>query len=222
MCRYSGIFREAKLTLLVAGAGKTKLSSKVVDSLLAQLGSEDGNMALAYFYCDRNRADHRDPVAVLRSLVRQISAPRDESAIISSVERAYRERKRFGFAKDQLTIEECQSLLHGLVESYSQSIFVIDGLDECERQMRQLLMDVLDAILAKSSHSVKIFIASRKDQDIKDHYRTGLEVTADDNQADIEKFVIDKMEQSDFCRKKMSAHVRQEVLRTFHDKSQGM
>jgi Cdc6-like AAA superfamily ATPase len=208
--------------LAIAGAGKTKLSSKVVDSLLDELGKGVENMALGYFYCDRNRDDHRDPVAVLRSIVRQISAPRDESTIIACVEHAYMERKRSGFAKGRLTSEECQDLLLDLVDSYSQTTVVIDGLDECEPQMRHILMDVLDTMLARSSRRLKIFIASRKDQDLKDRYLAGLEVTANDNQADIEKFVLDQMERSDFFKKKLSTHVRQEVLRTFHDKSQGM
>lgn len=190
--------------------------------MLREPEGDDDNKAQAYFYCDRNRADHRDPVAILRSLVRQMSAPRDESTIISCVEQKYEERKRSGFATDKLTSEECQDLLLELVNNYSQTIFVIDGLDECKQQVRYVLMDVLDRLLSKSPRLVKIYIASRRDQDLKDRYQTGLEVTANDNQADIEKYVLHKMEQSNFCRKKMTSQVRKQVLRTFNEKSQGM
>ncbi|OAR05768.1 hypothetical protein LLEC1_02434 [Akanthomyces lecanii] len=209
----------------IPGAGKTKLSSKVIDDILGQ--SEDpqfSNNAFAFFYCDRNRTDHRDPVVVLRSLVRQLSSPKDESSIIPYIEAKYTERKRSGFSRDRLTTEECHSLLLQLTRDHSQSTIVIDGLDECDRDTRYVLMDTLDDIVAKATQTIKIYIASRQDQDLRDRYQTRghLEVTANDNQSDIEKFVLKKMEQSEFCRTKLTKKIREDVLRTFQEKSQGM
>ncbi|KAF7562204.1 hypothetical protein G7046_g1935 [Stylonectria norvegica] len=208
----------------IPGAGKTKLSSKVIDDILARTTDASIQEAFAYFYCDRNRTDHRDPVVVLRSLVRQFSASRDELTIIPYVEEKYIERKRTGFARDQLTSEECQELLLRLTNDYLRCTIVIDGLDECDRETRCVLMDVLDLVVSKSSQPVKTYIASRQDQDLRLRYQGGnnLEVTANNNQADIEKYVLKKLQQSSFCRDKMTYQVRQEVLRTFDDKSQGM
>lgn len=156
--------------------------------------------------------------------MRQLSAPRDESSIIPYIEAQYTERQRSGFSRDRLTSEECHDLLIQLTRDYSQSNVVIDGLDECDRDTRYVLMDTLDDIVTKATRPVKIYIASRQDQDLRDRYQTRghLEVTANDNQSDIEKFVLNKMEQSEFCRTKMTSKIRQEVLRTFFDKSQGM
>ncbi|OAA82015.1 Ankyrin repeat-containing domain protein [Akanthomyces lecanii RCEF 1005] len=209
----------------IPGAGKTKLSSKVIDDILGQSdGLKSSNNAFAYFYCDRNRTDHRDPVVVLRSLVRQLSSPKDESSIIPYIEAKYTDRKRSGFSRDRLTTEECHSLLLQLTRDHSQTTIAIDGLDECDRDTRYVLMDTLDDIVAKATQTVKIYIASRQDQDLRDRYQTRghLEVTANDNQSDIEKFVLKKMEQSEFCRTKLTKKVRQDVLRTFQEKSQGM
>lgn len=110
------------------------------------------------------------------------------------------------------------------MEGYDQSTLVIDGLDECDRETRCSLMDILDELVKKAPRPVKVYIASRTDQDLRDRYQAGtcLEVTANDNQADIEKYVLHRMEQSEFCRKRMSKKVRQEVLSTFRKKSLGM
>ncbi|KAJ4856183.1 ankyrin repeat domain-containing protein [Trichoderma breve] len=209
----------------IPGAGKTKLSSKVVDDLLQVVeGGDAGDMGFAYFYCDRNRADHQDPVAILRSLIRQLCAPCDTSSIDACAEHKYMVRKRKGFARDRLSGEECHELLLQLVGVQSGTYLVIDGLDECDRETRHVLMNILDDLIDKSGHPVKIYIASRTDQDLRSRYQGGthLEVTANDNQADIETFVIEKMKQSDFCNTKMTSTVREQILTTFHDKSQGM
>ncbi|KAH8737409.1 hypothetical protein BGZ61DRAFT_15456 [Ilyonectria robusta] len=208
----------------IPGAGKTKLSSKVIDDILLLTANEDTNEAFAYFYCDRNRTDHRDPVMVLRSLVRQLSTSRDESTVMTYVEAKYTKRKRSGFSRDQLTSEECEELLLQLTRDYARCTIAIDGLDECDRDTRTVLMDTLDLIVEKSSRPLKIYIASRRDQDLRERYeiRDHLEVTANDNQSDIEKFVLNKLDQSPFCRTKMTDQVRKQILQTFHSKSQGM
>ncbi|KAG4264834.1 hypothetical protein FPRO03_00118 [Fusarium proliferatum] len=223
-------WRESKQSALlwlngIPGAGKTKLSSRVIDDLLTTLPCEPGdNIGLAYFYCDRNRADHNEPVAIMRSLVRQLCVPRDHPSIESCVEDQYLKRKVKGFSSDRLVAEDCKQLLLQLVAGYHCVYIVVDGLDECDRGTRHILMDLLDEMIEKFEQSVKIYIASRTDQDLRNRYHNGtyLEVTANDNQADIEKYILKKMEQSNFCQKRLYPKLRRKILRTFQEKSQGM
>ncbi|CAJ0545119.1 Ff.00g085920.m01.CDS01 [Fusarium sp. VM40] len=218
-----------KSTLLwlngIPGAGKTKLSSRVVDDLLATLPSGiRGNTALAYFYCDRNRADHNEPVAIMRSLVRQLCAPWDNASIESCVEEQYFSKRSRGFASDRLVVEECKQLLTQLLARFRTVYIVVDGLDECNRDTRHILMDFLEELIEEFEHSVKVYIASRTDLDLRKQYheKSHLEVTANDNQADIEKFVLHKMEESKFFQNRLSPNLRAKILQTFHEKSQGM
>ncbi|KAF5713143.1 ankyrin repeat-containing protein [Fusarium globosum] len=223
-------WRESKQSALlwlngIPGAGKTKLSSRVIDDLLTTLPCEPGdNIGFAYFYCDRNRADHNEPVAIMRSLVRQLCVPRDHPSIESCVEDQYLKRKVKGFSSDRLVAEDCKQLLLQLVAGYHCVYIVVDGLDECDRGTRHILMDLLDEMVEKFEQSVKIYIASRTDQDLRNRYHNGtyLEVTANDNQADIEKYILKKMEQSNFCQKRLYPKLRRKILRTFQEKSQGM
>lgn len=69
---------EVFLTDPTAGCGKTKLVSTVIDDLLQKVPEDE---ALAYFYCDRDQPDHREPASVLRSFLRQLSVPRNNDAI---------------------------------------------------------------------------------------------------------------------------------------------
>ncbi|KAF9760747.1 hypothetical protein IL306_004140 [Fusarium sp. DS 682] len=221
--------QSAKSTLLwlngIPGAGKTKLSTRVVDDLLALLHSQPHQgIGFANFYCDHNRADRNDPVAIIRSLVRQLCCPRGSTSIDTCVEDQYLSRKAKGFASGRLTAEECRDLLFRLLAGYQNVYIVVDGLDECDRASRHILMDLLEEMLEKFDQSIKVYIASRKATDLTKRYQKGdhLEVSANDNQADIERFVLDKMNQSEFCRTNLSPKLRDQILRTFHDKSQGM
>jgi ankyrin repeat domain-containing protein 50 len=208
----------------LAGAGKTKLSTTVVDDRLRFVKENKSNEAVAYFYCDRNRRDRQNPLNVLRSFVRQLSISRDGERLVSFVYDAYLRHRRDGFAEDDIRYEESTSLLLRLLESSSQTTLVLDGLDECDTDTRSSLIEALDKLIEKSSKLVKIFIASRNDKDLTNRYEGGhnLEIQASDNQQDIELFVEFKMRESTWCRDYMPEEVRQEVLRTFRKKSQGM
>jgi len=64
-------------------------------------------------------------------------------------------------------------------------------LDECQRKTRLDLLDGLDKIIQDAEHVVKIFVSSRRDSDIRDHFQKTprLEIAAADNSEDIENFV---------------------------------
>jgi ankyrin repeat protein len=115
-------------------------------------------------------------------------------------------------------------LLLQLVSSQQETYIAVDGLDECDRDTRHILMATLDDLVKRSPQSVKIYIASRTDQDLRERYQSerALEITANDNRNDIETFVIEQMKNSEFCSKKMLPEVRKKVLAAFREKSQGM
>ncbi|KAI1080621.1 hypothetical protein F5B20DRAFT_105467 [Whalleya microplaca] len=207
----------------IPGAGKTKLSTKVVDATQSSTHSSLDSEAVAYFYCDKNRADHQDPESIMASLVRQLSVRYDGSAVLDFIRERYKAETSAG-AAGRLTIEDCNELLVKLTETYRKVFFVIDGLDECNIHTRRSLMDALDNIRCVSMSIIKVYIASRDDKDIKTRYEqiTHHFVSATDNQKDIEKFVVSKMEDNDWCRNNMTQSLRDEITTVFREKSKGI
>lgn len=189
------------------------------------LGNVRNDESLAYFYCDRNQSDRRNPVSVLRSFVRQLSASDSQDAIQPSLVRLYTEKEKKGFASNEISIEESEKIILELVNIYPQTTLVLDALDECDRRTRGRLIKVLDGLLEQSSKPIKIFISSRPDQDIKDRFDGGpnVGIKATDNQGDISTFVDDKIEKSPKkWQNKISADLRQDIRKTLVEKSNGM
>ncbi|RYP56614.1 hypothetical protein DL771_011735 [Monosporascus sp. 5C6A] len=209
--------------LPAAGAGKTILSSKVVDCLEHHFKWRC-DIGLAYFFCDQNRRSHQDPLSVLCSLVRQLSVTRDHKNIMTCTEEIYSKKQMAGFASNRLKWDECLSLLIQLTNTYEETCIVIDGLDECDKDTRYKLFDIIQQLTRQSSGMVKLFVASRDDEDIKHQYMNGrdLLISSTDNQADIAKFVTSKIEENRWCKQNLSRGVRNEILTAFSEKSQGM
>ncbi|KAH9889111.1 hypothetical protein F4778DRAFT_753995 [Xylariomycetidae sp. FL2044] len=204
----------------IPGAGKTKLSSRVINTAISSQGEASG---IAYFYCNKNRHEHRDPRSILASLVRQLAFDPRQLAVADLARREYDSEKKRGFA-GQLTIPRCTKLLTDLSGLYADVYLLIDGLDETDESTRRELMEALDKVITGSKSVVKVYIASRDDRDIKEMYgeRNHLRISATDNQEDIERFVVDKMERSAWCRENMTTELRAEVIGVFRTKSQGM
>ncbi len=161
---------------------------------------------------------------MLRSFVKQLSISRDERAIQDALVEIYKKKQRTGFASAQLTYEEAESLLPNLMQAYSRTTLVLDALDECHEGSRIALIDTFGRLL-KVSPWLKILISSRRDHDIKlqleKEANVGIEAT--DNHDDISKFVLASIDEDHQRRRKpLPDELRQQIVQTLLDKSQGM
>lgn len=195
-----------------------------MDDLQLALTSQPSDEALAYFYCDRNQEDRRDPVLILRSFVRQLSVCRRQNAIQTLIVAEYEQRRQRGFSSGKLTIRECAKLVLDYVDIYPQTTLVLDALDECNPRTRIQLIEVFDSLLTQSSKPVKIFISSRLDKDIKSRFQCGpnVGIQATDNHHDIAKFVRSKIENNLIWFNNFSPTLRDDVVQTLLSKSKGM
>lgn len=182
------------------------------------------NEALAYFYCDRNQSDRREPALILSSFVRQLSTSQSCDEIPSPIVKLYDQKRKAGFASEKLKLKESQALLADLFQIYSQITLVVDALDECDPKTRLDFIDILDMLIAASSNPVKILISSRGDRDIKHRLENGpnLEIR-DDNQDDIAMFVKHEITASEnFWRGEISFELKEMICETLVEKSKGM
>ncbi|KAJ5857483.1 hypothetical protein N7455_008377 [Penicillium solitum] len=206
----------------IPGAGKTKLTSRVIDHVTDHWSDN----AIAYFYCNRYEASRRKPTHILQSFVKQLSKSPSDGAIQQALVDAYKENQRKGAASIKPGLEESESLVLALTKAYSETILILDALDETDVEDREDLMDTIDRLVSQSAN-LKVLISSRRDNDIKRRLKlkANLSVEATDNRDDISKFVREKIEDAQQGRhrnKPISEGLRDEIVRTLLEKSEGM
>ncbi|EHK24791.1 uncharacterized protein TRIVIDRAFT_220231 [Trichoderma virens Gv29-8] len=211
------------------GMGKSFLASTVIDQFrvddaISHAPNRKNNQGFAYFYCERGSADLREPISVLRSYVRQLSmVPCYPNLMQKKLIGLYQESRKQGV---KLGIKVCKEQLFESVNLYPKTILVLDGLDECNPDTRGELIEILAELTMLAKNSVKLFISSRKEQDIAKQLPSDvtLEVDAHDNEEDIETFVESRIEKIKRTWKWTSVprDLENEIRRTVCEKSEGM
>ncbi|OCL01702.1 hypothetical protein AOQ84DRAFT_306174, partial [Glonium stellatum] len=203
------------------GAGKTYLTSTVIDDISKILQSGPNHEGFAFFYCNRNESQRRDPLSVLRSFVRQLSnKANDENSVQNDLYSLY---KKLQSKATELTLTRCKELISCFVNLYPKTTLVLDALDECDRSNRNFLVQIFEDLLSNAERPVKIFISSRPDGDIRERFKTraNIEIQATDNQEDIATFV--KSEIINHQRwSRISPKLQIKIVETLLMRSQGM
>jgi Cdc6-like AAA superfamily ATPase len=135
------------------GAGKTILSSAVVDELAARFPSTSG-VAVAYIYGNYNRRHEQTPIQLVSSLLKQLVL--QLPSIPEQIRDLYDQHYQHGSRPQLLTL--IQYLEHIIVE-HTRVFFVIDALDE----LPQDAMDVCIPELLRLTRmtSLRIFATAR-------------------------------------------------------------
>ena len=168
---------------------------QVIKALL----STNPNEVLCFFYCKRDgEASRRLPLTVLQAIIRQLSLYQP-GGLPNQIFNRYRGDQENGFPagiSGALQWEECRVLLLSLLNMYPQTTIIIDALDELdldyEPKHRHLLLELLNDVVLECESLVKIFVASRDDQDIVMELKRvpNLFIKATDNLKDIERYII--------------------------------
>ncbi|GAW15650.1 hypothetical protein ANO14919_050690 [Xylariales sp. No.14919] len=200
------------------GAGKTFLASKVIDHRQALLESSPNQEGFAFFYCDRNEEQRRKPLSILQSYVRQLS--KNPECIRKQLEDLCRSAR--ANASD-LGFDNCRQQLLKSVNLYTQTTLVLDALDECEAESRKLALEVIEYLTSKSRNTLKVFISSRPDRDIRDRFlnKPNIEIEATDNDEDIKIFVGEEIAKHGNWND-MRPGLKDKIVNTLQTKSRGM
>ncbi|CAG7932985.1 unnamed protein product [Penicillium olsonii] len=203
------------------GAGKTYLTSRVIDHVQDLLESSSDHAGFAYFYCNRNEENRRDPLCIPQSYVRQLSTPVGDTRHIrkglkSVSDQARRQGSHLGF-------EDCKTQLSESVNEYLETVIILDALDECNQDSRWQLIHVIKDLVSNSNRPLKVFISSRPhDEDIRTQISgKDIEIQAVDNQDDIEKFVNAEMDKPRRWGP-IPADLRSKIVQVLCQDSEGM
>jgi hypothetical protein len=206
---------------LLAGFGKTFLTSKVIDHIENLLESSPNQEGFAFFYCNQTEEGSRKLLHILQSFVRQLSrAVGNPGQIRKRLRDLFYEAR---LNRSDLSLEICKEQLLESVNLYQKTTLVLDALDLCEPNTRLELVRVIDDLLTKSKRPLKVFISSRPECEIRAHLasRPNIEIQATDNEADMEKFVKNEINKPRRWGE-ISTSLRNDVVRILLRRSCGM
>ncbi|KAF4843016.1 Vegetative incompatibility protein HET-E-1 [Colletotrichum siamense] len=167
------------------GAGKTMLSSIVIEHLQDRFG-QDSTVGIAYVFCNFRRHDQQKPRDLLASILKQLywAIPTG----LNDVEQAYK-RHESPTANTPMSTPEIISCLRSVMSCFDKVYILADALDEFradEGYRDQLLKTVLG--LSKSA-SVNIFATSRHIPEIESHFEDAPSVEIRATDEDVTKFL---------------------------------
>jgi len=215
---------EYPLTVGIAGAGKTYIASRVIDSFLSNRTSEK----LAYFYCNRAEENRRDPESILSTLIQQLAQTESEEKLLQPVVDVYQDREKKGQKASRLSLIESQELLVQLADIHPRTTICIDALDEVENNNRLKLLKSLKNLVDGAKNLVKVFATTRMDTDILLQFKMfpRIELVPDDNVGDINQFVKTSLhsaiEEEQLLHGIVPSELEIEICETLCERSKGM
>ncbi|KAF3927237.1 hypothetical protein ABW20_dc0107143 [Dactylellina cionopaga] len=110
----------------IPGAGKTILSSVVVDHLYERFG-EDATVGIAYIYYNFRRQDEQKLEGVMANILKQLA--QSQPSLPSEVKGLY---DRYTANKSQPPFDQILRTLQSVAVAYSRVFIIVDALDECQ------------------------------------------------------------------------------------------
>jgi hypothetical protein len=177
----------------IPGAGKTILSSIVVDYLYANF-QKDTNTGIAYLYCNFRRQDEQNADGLLASLLKQLA--QGLYPLPESVKSLYDSHKT---NRTRPAYNELSSTLQSVSALYSRSFIVVDALDECQTSggCRTKLLTEIFVLQAKSG--ANIFSTSRFIPEIEVQFKNSMRLEIQASDHDVQRYLDGHMSELPTC-----------------------
>ncbi|CAO1601837.1 hypothetical protein XANCAGTX0491_005473 [Xanthoria calcicola] len=151
----------------IPGAGKTTLSTLVVDEILNRKRSN--TIGTAYFYVRYDDKDSHNPSNVLGSLICQLACQNSDA--LEEFMDLHAQHHAWGSSVPPPPDDELLEKLRDLSRHFSDTFVMIDGLDECGSALdrdRTHLIDKVAKLNDVKAGSIRTLIFSREEYDIKE------------------------------------------------------
>ncbi|KAA8571542.1 hypothetical protein EYC84_001542 [Monilinia fructicola] len=195
------------------GAGKTVLTSAIIDNLQTMFSAS--NVGVAFIYC--NYAEKIDIAAYLTSIIQQLI--RQRYAIPNYVLDLYHEHVSTG---RHLNKAEATHLLHSLISEFPRLYLVVDALDECD-ETKKTRTDLIHELRNLPSNT-NVLLTSRRLGDIEEKLSgsSHLEIQASDD--DVRAYLEARIDREEnilkFCKKDPT--LRKTIVGKIAEKAHGM
>ncbi|MCJ1263723.1 hypothetical protein MMC22_003593 [Lobaria immixta] len=145
----------------IPGAGKTVLSSTIVDEIMQTCSPAD-DLYVAYYFFDFNDPAKQTVEGLLRCLIFQLAVSTD--VVPKALEHVYARHHKDRGSPTQPTIKEWIFLLEELLEFRQGFHIIIDALDECLEE--GLLHDTIESLLGSSKNSIRWLFTRRVSEEV--------------------------------------------------------
>ncbi|RSM12118.1 hypothetical protein CEP52_002630 [Fusarium oligoseptatum] len=172
----------------IPGAGKTILSSIVVDELTKQF-QDDSNVCVAHVYFNYQQQENQTVDQVFGNLLRQLVA--GQSEIPAAVQKAYKEHSKKG---SKLKFEDISKLLHGLSALYSRVFIIIDALDECPSRAGRRKTLLSEVMKLQTALSANVLCTSRPIPNIEAWFPEAVSIKVRASEHDVRKYLDGQIE----------------------------
>ncbi|CUS07291.1 unnamed protein product [Tuber aestivum] len=198
----------------IPGAGKTILSSTVIEHISTEFTKEPGSI-LAYFYCDFKQTSKQKATNLIGSIIWQVANQKPTMP---------RDVENFFLAKSgdgPPSLSGLIDLLRHLSARIPKLAIVVDAVDECGDSLQPTMLETLRELAGISN--VNLLVVSRDHLNIKLHFEglPRLGIQKKDVAKDIELFISQSIERKGKL-KRLSSHTKQEVIDALVKGAQGM
>lgn len=151
----------------IPGAGKTILSTLVVDEVLTRKRSP--TIGTAYFYIRFGDSSSQTPRNILGSLISQLA--RQGPDALNDATDLYYQHNQAGALATHPSDDELGDALQAMSNLFTETYILIDGLDECGSSLepeRSNLIDIISELNKPSAGTIRTIVFSRAESDIKE------------------------------------------------------
>jgi hypothetical protein len=173
----------------IPGAGKTILTSIVVEDLTARFHDDKG-IGIAYLYCNFQRQHEQKIDDLLASLLKQLAE--SQLSLPGSVKDLYDRHKT---KRTRPSLKEVSETLYTITKSYSRVFIIIDALDECQvcdSSRPKLLSNIFDL---QAGTRANIFATSRFIPEISEKFSKAMRLEIRASNQDVQTYLDGHMSQ---------------------------
>ncbi|KAF2496560.1 hypothetical protein BU16DRAFT_507020 [Lophium mytilinum] len=179
-------FRNKNQTLFcpgIPGAGKTIMTSIVVDNLHSSLKKGD-NIGISCIYCNFRRHHEQKPEDLLSSILRQLVE--GQPVIPDEIEILYSHLKDI---RARPSLKQILTVLQAVILTFSKTFIIVDALDECQISDggRQKFLTALFNLQVQTESN--IFATSRYIPEITARFASAIRVEIRATDEDVRRYV---------------------------------
>ncbi|KAH6844764.1 ankyrin repeat protein [Chaetomium sp. MPI-CAGE-AT-0009] len=176
----------------IPGAGKTILTSIVVDDLHARF-RDDVHIGIAYLYCNFRRQADQKVEDLLSSVIRQLA--QDQSSLPECLRILYDKHK----GRTRPSFGELSSALQTVANLFSRVFIAVDALDECQLSDGSRSKFLTEIFALQRKAGVNIFATSRYVPDVTERFKDNVSLEIRAHPGDIQRYIEGNMAHMPLC-----------------------